>query len=268
MGRQYIGDISVLSAASIDLLGIFENVTLALTAAKTDVSLTNRITKSNQTTKKSGRISTRVMTTISDSLRVSHLNLTAMTLDGTNVLAYVRSMTFNGVFEHQMASGIGEMFEKPEVVQKGYTATVEIEADTDTIAAFATNAASTTGADSDMVLTFTINAIAYSFKMTMDEFEYGTERNGMQMATITLSSRDGDTGASPTAPTTSTVLLDKALNDPRTLVAYSFTGKSADSFNAAGNMCWDSFGFTVTDGEVTYIDYAWRTNGAMTITPN
>lgn len=261
--NHVIGDISVFSAGGVSLLGIVEDVAFDITEDQKDVSLTNRFRSSAQGLKLDATIKATIMSTLSAPDRVSHLNLTALSL-GDSLLGVVTRLKFSSNMEKLTKAGVGSWWKEHQIVGGDFMAEVEIEGTTDTFAPYIADAVSLTGADRNATLDFTLNAIAYTLPMRMETIGFGTNRRGFQVLKIALKGRDPDTGTYPTAPVGTTSIVEKAINDPATVLAYSFTSKAADGFTLAGNMVWDSMEFEVVDGEIVNIQYNWSNTGTPT----
>lgn len=261
--NHVIGDISVFSAGGASLLGIVEDVSFDIKEDQKDVSLTNRFRSSAQGLKMDATIKATIMDTVGAPVRVSHLNLTALTL-GDNILGVVSRLKFSASMEKLTKAGVGAVWKSHQVVGGDFMAEVEMEGTTDTFAPFIADAVSTTLADRNAILAFTLNAVAFEIPMRVESVGFGTNRRGFQVLKIALKGRDPDTGTYPTGPAGTTSLVQKAINDPATELVYAFTSKSADGFTLGGNMIWESMEFEVVDGEIVNLQYGWVNTGTPT----
>jgi hypothetical protein len=119
---------------------------------------------------------------------------------------------------------------------------------------------------SNVTFTLIYNGVTYAIPMLIQEVSLVAERDGIQDINIKLEGRAPDTGAYPTTPTSTTGLLNKALNDYNTAVAVSFQSiTSTNGVNVSGNFKFQSASFEIADEQIVPVSYQFRSEGAVTI---
>ena len=264
MSTHITGDLSVWSVGGGSLLATVASVSAEFTEKQVDGSSIARLGKSNQGTKISGAISTSVMSTIAAPDRVSHLDLTSASLNGNPYLGDLASLTFKGTMENKMRAGVGAMFERPVVTKKDYSASVELDATLATTSQIAVAMLSANYSARDVALALVLNGVAVSLPMRMSKLVHKFERDDLQRLALDLTGKDPGTGAYPTAPTASGSLLERALNDPTSPLAFTLTSHATEGVRYEGSMVFTDFSFAVKDGELVTTDYSWMTTGTVT----
>ena len=259
-----VGDISVYTVGGIALLGLFEDVTYSVEETQVDGSAMARLAKCAQGTKLAGSFDCKLMSTKSSPVRVSHLDLSAMSLGGTSYLAVLRSLSFKGSFEAKDKAGIGSLFKNSQNVKKDYSADVELDCADGTASALMTLMHSVTATDRNVALALTLNAVGITVPMRLQKLAHSGSRNELQVLKGSLMGRDPGTGAYPTAPTGTTTLLEKAFNDFRTELAFTYTSKTTNGFSVTGNCIFSSFGFEIQDEALEYESYSFASVGTVT----
>lgn len=258
---------TVFSAGGTSLLDSCDGVTIKVSPASAEGKPVSRLGKSPQLVKKSFEISTAAMSNVTGINRVTNLNLSALTVGGTDYLAHVDGISLTGSFEHKEGSARGDLWSKSEVVAKDYTGTLNLLIPTAGLVALQTLAVSSTVADSYSTLSFTINGVATTLPIMFGSYTHMATVDDLQKIQIEWSGRDPLTGAYPTAPTGTSSLLTKAFNDSRTELAFAFTPAAVNATQGAwsGNMTWSSFSYSVTSDDVVKTEYSWKGFGAPTV---
>lgn len=268
--RQLTGDMSLFSLGGSSYLGLFRNVKLAGTFDTVESRPAVNLASRAQVVKKGGVLSTELMSVVSGSAKVSHLDLSVFTLDGSSWLGAI-SGKFSGSFEHKEADGPGTIWKYPLVVSKDYefSGTIKVPA-TGGIQAMMVDAWSATAADNEWVVTFTVNGVAITLPMVLTSAEVVFEEAGIQTVAITMKGQGPDNTATayPTAPTGTTSILEKAFNAPKTAIAWALTSHATEGLAYSGNAVIQSFEIGIEDGALINIAYAYATQGAVTATAN
>jgi hypothetical protein len=259
-----IADLSVFSAGGTSLLGDIESVEYTVDETQVDGSKTSRLGKNMNGVKLEGKIRTSLLSTISGTQRVSHLNLTAATLNSVNYLGLIRNFKFSATYEHQRRAGVGSWFMRNQVTAKHFTASFDLDCEDSIASVLMIAAHSSTYGNREMVLSFTLNSVVITLPTRLKTVAFKTERDGLQVLSITVEGSDPGTGNYPTAPTTSATLLTKALNDPTTEIAFDLTSKAASGFDVTGTMTWDTMDFEVADDGLVKTNYSWMSYGTVT----
>lgn len=275
--RQGTGDLAIFSINSVSQIALISNVAFSLPVDTAEGRGVAYRGKNPQAVKQGGILRTTQMSNVDNCTRVANVDLTAFTLDGTNYLAFVRSLNFSGSFEHDENSGVGDYWKYPEVKIKDYAATVTLTLP-DSTTANALRAtmhdlfnatAATAIANRNAPLSFTLNGVTITVPMMITDAEWSGEDGRNQTVTFTLAGKDCMAGADyPTAPTGTTTILEKLFNAPYTPLAFALTpGLAANSTAFAGELVPASFSFSIEDGAVVTEQYEWLTHGPVTSTP-
>jgi hypothetical protein len=257
---------AVLSVAGADILADFNSVTLSIESNLVNGAKSTRRGQTPQMTKKSGRIEVAVEDMISNPDRVSHLDLTAISIDGTSRLGDVRSVDLGVRYTSQMTAGAGELWTKPQNITKDFAITVELDAEDGIASALFIDSASSTYAHGNFAFTFTLNSVTVTIPCRLQSVSLAAQRDDLQRITLTLQGRDPGTGDFPSAPTGTSSILEKALNDFFTPVAIDFHSKSGTGgVDVSGNAIWESFNVRIEDEQLVAVNYALINDGAWTV---
>lgn len=270
MGRVTTADVSVFSVGSVDLLALLKNARIVANIDQVDGKPFTRLGKSAHAVKKSLEISYSNFSTVSAPQRVTNINVTAFSYGGTDYIGTLRSGTFSGEFTHVEGSGIGDVFKSPYVTEKDYKLSAELQlVDSATANWWQNNADELLGGNLtgvNITVSFTINSVAITMPMSISSAELVLDEGGLQTVRIECSGRSPDSGDYPTAPTGTTSLFEKALNAPKTALAYSITNAATSAYdvNLAGNCIIKSFSIGFQDGALVMEDYSYASQGTVT----
>lgn len=265
MAVHTIDDFSVFSVGGTSYLTDIDSATFEYDEEQIDASSIVRFGQSPNGVKLGGKVQATVFGNGTNPDRISHLDVTAFTMGGTNYLSILRSLTFAGSFSNKRTAGIGAWWRTHRTSGKHYTFTLEMDLDDDTLSTLLVAFHSSTYANRDSTISFTLNAIVYTVACRVKSISQPMRRDDLQTVSITLEGKDPGSGAYPAAPTTSTTLFTKALNDAKTLLACAFTSKAADGAAVTGYLAWDSFSMRIEDDNVVRIDYSWLFSGTISV---
>lgn len=278
--RQDSGDLSVFTwgAGPTSLVAVVSNVAFSLDADLVEGRGIKYRGKNPQAVKQGGVLSTTLMSDVASCFRVANVDVTGFELDGVNYLAYLRGGSFNGTFDHDEAGGVGDYWKYPLVTIKDYSAEVTLNlpnsgtanAFQDTMGDLFHATPATAIANRNVVFDITINGVNIEVPMIVASARLNLEPGRLQTVTFSLQGKDCDPTHYPTVPptTSTTTLLEKAFQDPKTPLAFALTPKSANSAALAGEMVFSSFGFSFDDSQIIATNYEFLTHGAVTSTPN
>lgn len=272
MSRVYSGDLAVHTIASVDLLAVVKNASFAGEIENVDGSPMPIAGMSAQAVGWGGRLETGVMSTLSTPTRVSHLDISAMTVDGTAYRTMLRGGSFEGSFTVQEGRAAGDKWRVPIVTKKDYSVRAEImiprSGTANPLRTILGDLLGATAADLAMAFSITINSVAVTLPMLLVNATVKGAVGDLTIVEIELKGRAPDSGSYPTAPTGTTSLLEKALNDAGTAVAFSFTphNDAGEGANIAGNAVFGGFGFDFNGGDLINHRYTLLTTGAVTQT--
>lgn len=272
MGRLSTQDMSVFSVNSVDLLALLKDCSIKTNFDIIDGKPITRMGKSAHQVKKGAVIDYTNFSTVSQPQRVTNINVTAMSIAGTDYIGTCRSGTFSGSYTHVEGSGIGDIWKAPYVTEKDYRFSGEFQVVDSATANIWQNNADEIFANNltsgNITLSFTINSITFTLPCSISSAEWKGAEGGLQTVSLELMGRSPDSGAYPTAPTGTTTLLEKALNAPGTALAFSSTNTSNVSYdvNIACNAIIQAFSIEFADAALVLEKYTWASTGTVTPT--
>jgi hypothetical protein len=273
-------DLSVFTWGSgpTSLVALLQDVSFELPA---DVVEGRGITykgENPQAVKQGGIIRTTLMSSVDSCTRVANVDVTAFTLDGVNYAAYLRGGSCNVSYNHDEGAGVGDYWKSPIVVwpmSAGFEVTLNLpdsgtaNALQDTMGDLLNATAATAIANRQAIISITINAVAITYVCLIENARWSAEGGKLQTVTFTLKAKHCAAATDhPTAPTGTTSLLEKALNAPKTALAFVLTPKATNSTSFAGEMVFSSYGFDFNDSQLIAERYEFLTHGAVTATGN
>jgi hypothetical protein len=221
--------------------------------------------ESRQLQKRQVAVDSGLMTTLTNPDRVSDLNVTALTLGGNNLLTYgVQDLSLNIGYTRAEVPQLGSRWRVPQNVKITISGEVTWAIPDAGTFDFLADMFSATHSDVVKVLSVTINGVSVTLPTLLTGLRWSGERDGLQLVTASLSPRAPAGGAYPTAPTGTTSLLEKALNDFRTPLTCSFVTKAVGGRNIAGDFIFDTVSLEVRDAELVMTRYRMISTGAVT----
>jgi hypothetical protein len=196
----------------------------------------------------------------------THLDLTSLAI-GALTFTCFSSCALNISYATAPVPCVGSRYKLEDNTNLILTADVTVQAVSGTASTLMipfNNAAALS--TSNVTFTLIYNGVTYAIPMLIQEVSLVAERDGIQDINIKLEGRAPDTGAYPTTPTSTTGLLNKALNDYNTAVAVSFQSiTSTNGVNVSGNFKFQSASFEIADEQIVPVSYQFRSEGAVTI---
>lgn len=268
MATRYAGtNISLFTVGGIALASSGYTFGATVTSDTVDAGLVTRLGKYNQPVKQGLALSIERNGIVSGAERVSHLNVSAFTIGGTSYLALLKDLNLSGSFDTEMQAGIGEKFQKPQVVAKDYSITASLNVASGTALALANMVGGADFASSDQTLSFTIDSVVITIPMNLITFDLGIQRAGLQSISLTFQGADPGAGAYPAAPTGTTSLLEQLLNTPTAELAFSLQNVASGDVNGVrltGNCVAESFSIQTSDGQLVSETYQFQSYGTVT----
>jgi len=269
MATRFSGqDIGLFTTGGIALASTGTQFSFEIANEKQDAGLVSRLGKNSQPVKAAGKLSVSLNSVISGSNRVSHSNVTAFTIGGTNYLPVLKSYSLSGSYEHRMQAAIGDKYVKPQVVAKDYQIAVALDVQNVDSYTLMNLMGGTDFTNVAKAVSITINSVAITIASNLNQGTVKAQRYDLQELALSFDGADPSTGAFPAAPTGTTTILEKALNAPTTEIAFAFQNAVAgntNGMNARGNCGFESFSFEVQDGQLVNETYNFATYGAITI---
>jgi hypothetical protein len=260
--------VSIFTVAGVAMVGAGNKFDFTVSAEKADAGLIARLGKHSQPVKASGKLMVDLNSVASGSTRVSHMNVSAFTIAGTDRLAILKSFSISGTFDKVAQAGVGEKYAKPQVVAKDYQVSIELDVTTGVVKAMMDKLTGSDFTGHATTVSITLNGVTLTFAMNLNEGTLSSQRYSLQSLQLSFDGADPGAGNYPAAPTGATTILEKALNAATTEMAFSFqNAQSADSggIAASGNVVFDSFSIKIADGQLVEESYGFETYGTITI---
>ena len=261
------GDISIFSIGGSSQLAYFDNVTLTTTNTTANTASVGASGQRSSVMKSSATIDVNlrgVSATTSDA--ATHLDLTSLAI-GALTFTCFSSCSLNISYATATVPCVGSRYKMEDNVNLILAADVKVQAVSGTASTLMipfNNAAALSA--SNVTFTLIYNGVTYAIPMMLQEVSLVSERDGIQEISIKLEGRAPDSGAFPTTPTSTTGLLNKALNDYDTALAVSFQSiTSTNGVNVSGNFKFQSASFEIADEQIVPVAYSFRSHGAVTI---
>jgi len=257
-------DLAAFSAGGENLLATVKAVRYRVETETADARPITRSASSAQPTKRRAVIETTQTSILTTPLRVSHLEVSALTAGGENWRALVRRGWFRADFRHAEGSAVGDFWRWPVLVERDFRARFDLMTPTDGVPGL--DLAHAAPGFSTVNLSLTINGVAVTLPMVVTRWEHRLEPGEPQMVRVTLQGQSPDTGAYPSSPSGTSNLLAKALNAPDLPLAVTLTSRATGGAAYAGDFLFAGMQFGVEDGALVTTDFTWTSRGAVAAT--
>lgn len=267
MAKATFGDISVFTLGGVDLLGAINDIGYKISADKDEGGAIAYIGESPQLTGAGVEISTTALSNIVGSGRVSDLDLTAFTIGGTTYRTKLKQFSLKGSYTHQETSARGDKFHAPQVTNKAYSGSAELFVLDSAAPDLMGTLLGSTSTTNNSTISVTINGVTITLPVLITQHDLAVPYGGLQMLSMSFDGRALLTvDPYPTLPTGTTTLLEKALNDPLTALAYDIKTRATNGVRLQGNMIWNSFDLSVNERQIIKTQYSWLGTGTVTVT--
>lgn len=266
MTQSYAGLLNTFSVGGSSQLEFLENANLTFEDVHEEGAPASRFGGNAQGVKRRGTVSASLFSDSSTAIRVSHLGLSAAALGSVDLLDpnILARLTFGVEYEHKLSPGAGLLWELPVVADGRLSASLELAHDSTEAPALLIALGSGTYGDLNLTLDFTLGGVQIQAPFRLAQGTLPIEKSGLMTYTLTLADRSARSGVT-VLPSGTTSLLEKALNAPRTAIAFAFKGKAHPTIEASGNMVYKSMNLEIRDGGLVPVQYEWATQGAVTI---
>lgn len=267
---HYDAEIGSLLIGGLDLTCSLDSVMWSVDNTNVNVGGPCREGDLNQRTNRQGTLSGSFFGGSSTGFVTNYMDLTGITVGGLNIKPNLYTLTINGAFGKQRlpgwVSGVAE-----GVLKKNYSGSLEMQLDdTDLVQQIVVAAENDDVSDAQVALLFTLLGTAINIPVQLDGSNGGIRTGEYQKVTVPFLSQAPTRGtAFPTTPTAlpgTPGLLDWALLAPRVNRAFTFTSRETHGLQRTGFLTFDSFAFSLTDGEITRFDYVFKTYGNFATT--
>lgn len=259
-------DIGTLTIGGGSFLAIAEDVQWASEGEFDDFQSIDRWRQASQRMKKSATMTVPTRPIKTGNTRLSHFDLSAITLASLDILPELVSATLRVGNPVNTVPNIGEYARRYQA-DPGGTISADLNLE---VADSASNALallllleSDDPADTEAILSLTLNAAAFTLPGHIRSGNHNAP--GRQTVSIAFEGADpGGATAYPTAPVGTTTMFERALNAPRTPLAFTYVSKLVDGLSRTGNCLIESAEMTIEDARMTRESYSFRVTGDWT----
>ncbi len=213
MARLTGVDVTVFDIGGESVLADLRQAEVVSTTQFADVTSVISGGEAREAVKQSVAIRGALTSTKSGGARVTHLDVSALTLSGLDYRTVVESGVFEGQMQLDDGSGLGDEWEFPVTVRKDYRARLEMMVDSGGSVALVGKAFGAL-AGKDISFLVTINGIGVSVPMRLAQFSHLISSGSRQKWVIDLVGSAAVGAAYPTLPSGNSSLLAFAFNSP------------------------------------------------------
>ena len=255
-------DVSALTVGGVSYLALADSVQLAKPVVTSDGRAINRKFSSPQAVK-SGPWSLTFSAYITKTapFPVTNLDLTDVSIGGTDRTAEVESLTINLACQHVNGDACEDAWAYPVYTGSTLTGSATLKVPATSVPMMA---ALDAPSDADMAFTFTLNGNTVTFPIIVTSVTHESTVGNVQMVRVEFEGQDGLTGDFPTAPTGTTTIFEKVMNAPQTALAATFTSKASGGVAYSGNVLIQSYSLTINNSAVVKENFTWAGVGAVT----
>jgi hypothetical protein len=263
--ESYAGALNILSIGGNSQLEFIENANYTFTEEGAEGAPASRFGGNDQGTKMSGKIEFSLFSDQATDVRVSHLDLSAATWGSVNLLSpnILSNMQVRIQMVHKMNPGTGQLWAYPIVADGKFEGSLKLGMDRAAVPQILIDMFSATYGDKNRVLAFTLNSVGVSVPFRQKSAAIPVEKDGLMEYTLDLADRSARAGVT-VLPSGTTSLLEKAINQPKTALAFVFRPASHPSINISGNMVWETFELNIEDGKLVPSKLTFATQGTVT----
>jgi len=236
MSNQTSNDVGTLTIGGTSFLQVFEDVQWSCDPEFDDWQNPTRLRKGSQPMKNAARLEVPLKPVKTGSVRLSHFDLTALSLAGISLLDEYESLEFRVTNPISPLPNGGEFKRRFQVDPGGTleaTINTELQSENSEIVDLLALLESDDPDDLAAILSMTLNAVAIT---APGNLRRGTHNaGGRQKATIQWEGSDNE-ATYPTAPTGTSTILERAINAPKTPLAFSYVSKLVEGLERSGNL--------------------------------
>jgi hypothetical protein len=194
------------------------------------------------------------------SCQIGALDVTALTIGGTNYLGSCTSLGLDVRNTFVPAEGISDEWETLVFTGQSITGRATLNVPLTIARAIITSAFSTTLSDTNVSLSFTLNSITVTVPVMIGDLSWGVVMGAEQLLNITF----GERGA-VSAPAGTTTLLEKVLNAPGTSQTLALQTKaSTGGVVFGGEFVPVQYSLGIERGALISESYTYNSTGAVT----
>ncbi|MGV3619121.1 MAG: hypothetical protein ACO1SV_27660 [Fimbriimonas sp.] len=265
---QTIKDIGTLTVGGANLLATLEDVQWEAEGEFDDYQNAVLFRKASQPVKSSARMTVPLRSIKTGQTRVSHMDLSVAALVGMDVRPELESINLSVSNPINPIPNQGEFKRRYQCDPGGtITADVAMEVADSASVALALMALLESDDPDDLaaVLAFTLNGSGVSVPGHLRRGSHTAPKR--QKVTIGFEGSD-PSGTYPTAPVGTTTLLEKAINVPKTPLAFTYASHATEGLTRTGFLLIETANATIEDARITRESYAFRVSAPWTTALN
>ncbi len=271
MAKVYYGDLSAWTIGGASQIDYAPDAAIEFNFDLDDGATLLSGGARHEVTKKVASLKTSLFSTVSAS-RVSNLDLTAFSIDAVDYISHVRSARFNFSVPSGEASGVGSLWKEPQPMPNSRDVTVSADllvpaasATANALRLLAAICKNSDREDASVAFTMTLNSVAITLPMTVKSVGFPQKRGEMFTVSVELAGRAPISGTYISAPAGTTTLIEKAINQTATALAFVFTPHDDAGFGTSftGNMVIESFDFSIEDSKIVSTNFSYMSTGAV-----
>lgn len=258
---QVLNDLGTLTIGGTDFLAIIEDVQWRSEGEFDTFQTPTRFREARNGMKKNAQFTVPLKPIKSGQVRVSHFDLTVATLAGGNLIPEMNSMNLRIQNNVATAPSIGEVFRQYQV-DPGGSITMDFDCDIaeedSVVLSLMALLESDAIADLIAIASFTLNGIAVTLPGHIMNASHNV--GGRQKASLSFAGSD-PSGTYPTAPVGTSTILERALNAPRTPLAFTYVSKTVGGLSREGFCLIESAEARIEDARIVNESYGFRVTG-------
>jgi hypothetical protein len=255
---QTLTDLGNLTIGGGAFMAVLEDVQWESEGEFDEILNPTRFRKAEQKTKSSARFTMPLKTIKSGATRVSHLDLSAAGLGGMDFRPEMESVTIKIANPINPIPNPGELKRRYQC-DPGGTIDADLSlqvADADSVAlALLALIESDDPDDAAAVLSLTLNGSAITVPGNLKRG--GHNAQGRQKVTVGFGGSNPG-GTYPTAPTGNTTLLERAINAPKTPLAFTYASHLTNGLTRTGYVLIETAEVVIEDARISRESYGFR----------
>jgi hypothetical protein len=249
---QTSNDVGTLSIGGASFLASFDDVQWSCDPEFEDWQNGTRLRKGVQPMKNMAKLVVPSRPIKTGQTRISHMDLSVATLVSQNIKPELESLTLKIANPVNPIPNIGEFMRRYQVDPGGsITADLALRvADSASVSlALLDLLESTAVADLAGTLSFTLNGVAITVPGFLRRGGHSAPAGQQQKVTLGFEGSDND-GTYPAAPTGTSTVLERALNAPKTALAFTFISKTVGGLSRTGFVLIEGWEIAIEDGKI------------------
>lgn len=271
MPKQTTLDIQTFTIDAVDNLPFLDKAELTLEHELQDGSSIVTIGETNCITKRSAKFSCGLFSNSSETCKVSNLDVTAVSLGGTDILAIAPEGTIRGTVVSKEASGPGDLWKYPEALDMNLSGNVKLLLPNGSNFFFGAGGLAkslfvddkTLLSNLDISLSVTINSAVVTIPCTISSVGQSFDRGDFIQLDVELASRSVYGADYPTSPTGTTSLLEKFCNSFRTTRAIVLDTGGTGFGVYTGNFLFESMEFGWNQSSLIVNEFNFMSHGPL-----